>query len=68
MKNKCEKCSAENLKSKTMDVPIKIGAKTIIVQRVPVKYCIKCNDVVPTKAGQEKIQRLMNTMATLQFF
>jgi YgiT-type zinc finger domain-containing protein len=64
----CENCSSPNMTSKVTDFPIKIGPRTIVVSRVPAKCCTECGRIYPTKAGAEKIERLMNTMSHLRFF
>jgi len=53
----CEKCGNQNLKTHLATYPIKVGSKQINVERVSVRECMDCHMLVPTKAGQAKVDR-----------
>ena len=59
----CEKCGSQNLKTHLVTYPVKMETKQIDVGRVSVKECLDCNNMIPTKAGNEKIERCMMNVA-----
>lgn len=61
----CEKCGGQNLKTHLATVPMNVGIKQLNVERVSVKECMDCNALMPTKAGQEKIDRCMMSFMLL---
>lgn len=64
----CENCDGKNIKTHLTTYPIKIENKQINVGRVSVKECMNCHMLKPTKAGQNKIERCMMTMAFMTLF
>ena len=67
-KTTCAKCGGQNLNAKTIDFPLKVGQKTMVINRVAAKLCADCGAAYPTKAGEEKIARLVGSAAHLGFF
>jgi len=64
-KNVCEECGGNNLKVRRTTYPVKIGEKQLDIHRVSVKECMECHHLMPTKAGQDKIERCMMTFMSL---
>jgi len=64
----CPSCQGLNFTKKSTTYPIKMfDGKLINIGRVSVHECNKCNHLIPTKAGEEKIGRCMATMAITLF-
>ncbi len=64
----CEKCGGKNIKTHLTTYPLKLENKQINVERVSVKECMDCRTLKPTKAGENKIERCMMTMAFMTLF
>lgn len=64
-KKTCDVCGSQNLKARQKPYPVKLGDKTVEVQRVSVRECMDCFAIKPTQAGQEKIARCMMTFISL---
>jgi len=66
-KKSCEQCDSQNLKAARVTYPINMGEKQINIQRVSVRECLDCHALMPTVAGQAKIERCMVSMLELFF-
>jgi YgiT-type zinc finger domain-containing protein len=64
----CPLCQGAKFQKKNTTYPLRMfDGKQINVGRVSVSECSKCQHLIPTKAGAEKIDRCMATMATVLF-
>jgi YgiT-type zinc finger domain-containing protein len=61
----CEKCGNDQYKSKMANFPLDISGKTIFVDRVSVRECLKCRRQHPTTAGTAKINRCLSVWTML---
>lgn len=62
----CEKCGSQNVKTHPTTYPVHTPERQIDIGRVWVKECFDCGVLIPTKAGQEKIER--NVWALMSLF
>ncbi len=63
----CQKCGSSNLKRRSTTYPLMLPRRQINVARVQVHECADCATLIPTTAGQAKLQRRLATIgATLE--
>lgn len=64
----CPLCQGSKFKTKITTYPLRMfDGKQVNIGRVPVYECSNCQHLVPTKTGADKINRCMETMASLFF-
>ncbi len=64
----CPLCQGTTFKTKITTYPMQtFDGRQINIGRVSVQECENCYHLIPTKAGSEKINRCMATMASLFF-
>jgi hypothetical protein len=61
----CQKCGAHDLKRRSTTYPLVLPGQQINVGRVQVDECGKCGHLMPTPAGQEKLQRALHVFAEM---
>lgn len=62
----CPLCQGAQFTRKITTYPLRIlDGRQINIGRVAVQECENCHHLIPTKAGSEKINRCMATMAHL---
>ena len=55
----CEKCGSQNVRTHPTIYPVQTPERQIDIGKVWVRECFDCGVLIPTKAGQEKIERTM---------
>jgi YgiT-type zinc finger domain-containing protein len=64
----CPSCHGSKFTKKSTTYPVRMfDGKQVNIGRVSAHECNKCQHLVPTKAGAEKIDRCMATMAIALF-
>jgi YgiT-type zinc finger domain-containing protein len=64
----CPLCQGTTLTRKITTYPMRtFDGRQINIGRVAVQECDNCHHLIPTKAGSEKVNRCMATMAQLFF-
>jgi hypothetical protein len=61
----CQQCGARDLKRRSTTYPLILPGQQINVGRVQVDECGKCGHLMPTPAGQEKLQRCLHVFAAM---
>lgn len=56
----CQQCGARSLRRCSTTYPIILPGQQINVERVQVDECRECGHLMPTPAGQEKLQRSLH--------
>ena len=56
----CQQCGARNLKRRSTTFPLILPGQQINVARVQVDECSQCGHLMPTPAGQDKLQRCLH--------
>ena len=56
----CQRCGARNLKRRSTTYPLMLPGQQINVGRVQVDECSECGHLMPTPAGQDKLQRCLH--------
>ena len=64
-KRKCEKCGGIVFKNVITTYPLEYFGKQIMVNRVAVKKCQKCQTMIPTSKGKEKLARCINAFSKM---
>jgi YgiT-type zinc finger domain-containing protein len=59
----CLQCGARNLKRHSTTYPLILPGQQINVARVQVDECSNCGHLMPTPAGQDKLQRCLHVFA-----
>jgi YgiT-type zinc finger domain-containing protein len=64
----CPLCHGAKFKKRITTYPLRtFDGRQINIGRVSVQECENCHHLIPTKTGNEKINRCMATMATIFF-
>ena len=61
----CQQCGARDLKRRSTTYPLILPGQQINVERVQVDECSECGHLMPTAAGQEKLQRCLHVFARM---
>jgi len=61
----CQQCGARDLKRRSTTYPLILPGQQINVERVQVNECGQCGHLMPTAAGQEKLQRCFHVFARM---
>jgi len=61
----CQQCGARDLKRRSTTYPLILPGQQINVERVQVNECGQCGHLMPTAAGQEKLQRCLHVFARM---
>jgi len=59
----CEMCGARKLKRRSTTYPLILPGQQINVARVQVDECAECGHLMPTPAGQDKLQRCLHVFS-----
>jgi YgiT-type zinc finger domain-containing protein len=61
----CQNCGGRNLKRTSTTYPLMPPGRQINVERVNVLQCSHCGHLMPTAAGEAKLQRALQAFATI---